>query len=1003
MKLVALLCLMAQGAWAQALVDSETELRDAVSKGGTIQMIGSIQLSSPLTIANGKTVTLDLNTTKLSRNLNSAQGDGSVIHVEKGGSLTILDSNTGHNGTIQGGWATRGGGVYNEGTLTLESGYITQCKASIEGGAIFNTGTLIIKGGKVNYNESPSAGGIYNTGTVTMSGGDIANNKSVSYGGGAIANHGTVEISGGTISANESGELGGGIWNGEGCTLTLNGGSITDNHAAKNGGGVWNKGTLNMKGEVTIARNLKDKETENLYLEGSTVINFTGALVNTSGEPCIGVTIGQSHKFISNGYKTNNPTTAAATFFSADKGGYILICDADDNEIQLANDMNPFTFTVCSWDEASKKVVKKRITKRCIILGGNDNNWVALGEQGKTTWYSTPGTAWQHDVTHDVLVIYGEVHLVLSGDPKISLHHLKLEAKNDAKLYIHNEWGDASGRIEVKNYYETWTNTNSGLSMAVEYHRYYKDAAAIGGGGNANMGSLIMHGGTVSGIIQDFTPAAIGGGKNGCIDPAHQIVVYDGVLKAEAYYPLIKGVWYREREVPCGAAIGGGKSQPQGGPITVYGGTVDAKFGGNGAGIGGGEDASGGTVKIYGGYVNAHCAVTEGGAGIGGGYDGSGGDVHIYGGTVEALGAITASSIGGEGNNGLGTIEFASNMRVTAGSYDFESNNPIPERVFTTAEREDACKWRRWAKIEVCDHTAQNGDKIDAFKYKDEFVHSRSCHYCAEEIQEEHQFPGGATDVCSCNTNISDICYYLYDDKVNEDRIYMMADRSEEYDYVWNVMLKDRTFYHDGNWNTLCLPFELTSFEGTPLEGASVEKVESASIGSDGVLTINLKEVKAIRKADGLVGMPLFVKWPKGTDEVNPRFSKVRMYSGKTAYWFESGPVGTFQPLLDPLDITADNINNAVFLGSDNTLGYSAVPRQLHAMRGYFHISSVNGARAMSRAVINHTDGTTEVVSLEADRTKDCDGIWYDLQGRKLDGEPTKKGLYIHNGKKVMK
>ena len=65
-----------------------------------------------------------------------------------------------------------------------------------------------------------------------------------------------------------------------------------------------------------------------------------------------------------------------------------------------------------------------------------------------------------------------------------------------------------------------------------------------------------------------------------------------------------------------------------------------------------------------------------------------------------------------------------------------------------------------------------------------------------------------------------DICYYLYDDKVNEDRIYMMADRSEEYDYVWNVMLKDRTFYHDGNWNTLCLPFELTSFEGTPLEGA---------------------------------------------------------------------------------------------------------------------------------------------------------------------------------------
>ena len=27
---------------------------------------------------------------------------------------------------------------------------------------------------------------------------------------------------------------------------------------------------------------------------------------------------------------------------------------------------------------------------------------------------------------------------------------------------------------------------------------------------------------------------------------------------------------------------------------------------------------------------------------------------------------------------------------------------------------------------------------------------------------------------------------------------------------------------------------------------------------------------------------------------------------------------------------------------------------------------------------------------------------WYDLNGRKLQGKPTKKGIYIHNGKKVV-
>lgn len=231
----------------------------------------------------------------------------------------------------------------------------------------------------------------------------------------------------------------------------------------------------------------------------------------------------------------------------------------------------------------------------------------------------------------------------------------------------------------------------------------------------------------------------------------------------------------------------------------------------------------------------------------------------------------------------------------------------------------------------------------------------------------------------------------------------MMADGTKEYDRTWNVMLKDRTFYHDGNWNTLCLPFELKSFDGTPLQGATVEKIKSASVGNDGVLTINLEEIHAIDDSEGTVGLPLFVKWPKGEDEVNPRFNSVRMPGTKTAYWFKDGVAGTFQPLYAPLDITAKNIDNVVFLGSDNTLGYSKAPRQLHAMRGYFYIDMVEGTRAMTRAVINRGDGTTEVVSLKAESPAIADGPWYDLHGHRLEGEPTRKGIYIHNGKKVMK
>ena len=30
------------------------------------------------------------------------------------------------------------------------------------------------------------------------------------------------------------------------------------------------------------------------------------------------------------------------------------------------------------------------------------------------------------------------------------------------------------------------------------------------------------------------------------------------------------------------------------------------------------------------------------------------------------------------------------------------------------------------------------------------------------------------------------------------------------------------------------------------------------------------------------------------------------------------------------------------------------------------------------------------------------EGVWYDLQGRKVE-KPNRKGIYIHNGKKVIK
>jgi hypothetical protein len=44
---------------------------------------------------------------------------------------------------------------------------------------------------------------------------------------------------------------------------------------------------------------------------------------------------------------------------------------------------------------------------------------------------------------------------------------------------------------------------------------------------------------------------------------------------------------------------------------------------------------------------------------------------------------------------------------------------------------------------------------------------------------------------------------------------------------AFDVTLADRTLFKDGAWNTLCLPFDLSSLTGTPLEGATLMELDT--------------------------------------------------------------------------------------------------------------------------------------------------------------------------------
>ena len=61
-----------------------------------------------------------------------------------------------------------------------------------------------------------------------------------------------------------------------------------------------------------------------------------------------------------------------------------------------------------------------------------------------------------------------------------------------------------------------------------------------------------------------------------------------------------------------------------------------------------------------------------------------------------------------------------------------------------------------------------------------------------------------------------------------------------------------------------------------------------------------------------------------------------------------------------------------------------------------FLILEDNDAKAFSMVF---EDGTTGIIALDADNG---DGAWYTVQGIKLQGKPTRKGVYIHDGKSII-
>ena len=132
----------------------------AAENGATVSL--SEDETGSITVSNGKTITLDLAGHKLT---NTA--DSHTVTVEKGATLTVMDSSEAKTGTIDN-TSHQKGAVVNNGTFVLNSGSLTRSreaskydeekKSDIANGnswyVVLNHGTMTVNGGKVFFSES---------------------------------------------------------------------------------------------------------------------------------------------------------------------------------------------------------------------------------------------------------------------------------------------------------------------------------------------------------------------------------------------------------------------------------------------------------------------------------------------------------------------------------------------------------------------------------------------------------------------------------------------------------------------------------------------------------------------------------------------------------------------------------------------------------------------------------------------------------------------------------
>jgi len=211
--------------------DVVSSTADDGSPGTLRSVLAAAQPGDTVTFASSAfgVITLNGNPLTISQDV-TIQGPGADrLHISGNRACRVFVILSGHvaisgmeieNGS---GGLDDGGGLYNNGALTL-TGCTVDNSSAHYGGGLKNDGTLILNRCTFYYNSATQGGGLFNAGTANLTNCTFFGDTTGTGGsGGGIGNAGTLSVTSGTFESN---------------------GSLADANGSASGGGISNSNTL---------------------------------------------------------------------------------------------------------------------------------------------------------------------------------------------------------------------------------------------------------------------------------------------------------------------------------------------------------------------------------------------------------------------------------------------------------------------------------------------------------------------------------------------------------------------------------------------------------------------------------------------------------------------------------------------------------------------------------------------------------------------------------------